>query len=61
MAAMYQRVRRQPKEGTITAAILVHSQACGLVAYAYDVHPDAVARVVAECAHEMEWPEKLLR
>lgn len=47
MAAMYRRVKRKPEEGTATAAIKCHAQACGFVAYAFNVHPDAVAREVA--------------
>jgi hypothetical protein len=45
---MYRRVKRKPKEGTINDAIKCHSQACGLVAFAFDVHPDEVARDVAK-------------
>lgn len=47
-ADMYHRVFREPREGTISAAIKSHSQACGFVAYALDLHPDEVARAVAE-------------
>ena len=50
MAAMYRRVIRQPSEGTAGAAILVHAQACGFVAYAFNVHPDVVARAVQEAS-----------
>ena len=48
MAAMYARVVRKPVEGTAGAAVKVHAQACGFVAYAFDVHPDEVARAVSE-------------
>lgn len=48
MAAMYHRVVRQPLEGTIGAAITVHAQACGFVAYAFNVHPDVVAKAIAQ-------------
>ena len=44
--AMYHRVKREPKEGTISEAIKCHSQACGFVAYALDLTPDEVAREV---------------
>jgi hypothetical protein len=48
MAAMYHRVIRKPLEGTASAAIVVHAQACGFTAYAFNVHPDQVARAVAK-------------
>lgn len=48
MATMYRSVRRKPAEGTAMAAIKVHAQACGLVAYVFNVHPDAVARAVRD-------------
>lgn len=48
MVAMYRTVKREPDEGTASAAIRVHAQACGFVAYAFNVHPDYVARCVAE-------------
>lgn len=48
MVALYHETRRAPDEGTATAAILAHAQACGLVAYLLDVHPDRVARAVAD-------------
>lgn len=44
----YHRVHRHPLEGTATAAIKEHSAACGLVAYVFGLHPDYVARCVAE-------------
>jgi hypothetical protein len=47
IAACYSRVVREPNEGTITAAIVEHSAACGLVAYVFGVHPDHVAVAVA--------------
>ncbi len=46
LAEMYDRIKRPPNEGTATAAIICHAQACGFVAYAFDVHPDVVARAV---------------
>ena len=48
LRAMYYRVYRKPREGTAGEAIKAHAQACGFVAYALDVHPDEVARVVAD-------------
>lgn len=45
---MYRRVKREPEEGTVSAAIVVHAQACGLIAYVLGMHPDAVARVVRD-------------
>ena len=45
---MYNDVKRKPRDGSLDEAIKVHAQACGFVAYAYDVHPDRVARAVAE-------------
>lgn len=48
VVAMYRRVRRVPDEGTAAAAIRAHAQACGFVAYAFNVHPDAVAGAVAD-------------
>jgi hypothetical protein len=47
-AEMYKDVIRKPRDGSISEAIKVHAQACGFVAYAFDVHPDRVARAVAE-------------
>ena len=40
---LYRRVKRDPREGTITDAITVHAQACGFVAWLMNVHPDAIA------------------
>jgi hypothetical protein len=48
MAECYGRVVRAPREGTASAAIVEHSAACGLVAYVFGVHPDQVARAVAD-------------
>ena len=53
LAEMYAEVRKEPKEGTISEAIKCHSQACGLVAYAFDVHPDSVALAI-ERADQVE-------
>lgn len=50
-ADLYWSVKREPDEGTATAAIKVHAQACGLVAFVLNVHPDAIARAVAEGSH----------
>lgn len=47
LAEMYRRVKRKPREGTITDAVRCHAQACGLVAYCFDVHPDRVAEAVS--------------
>ena len=51
LAELYAKVKRIPREGSLSEAIKVHSQACGLVAYVFDVHPDVVARAVQ---HEMK-------
>ncbi len=48
MAALYYRVKREPDEGSIAAAIRVHVQACGFVAYVFNVHPDRVAEAVRD-------------
>lgn len=48
MASLYYRVKRDPKEGTLADAIRVHAQACGFVAYVFDVHPDRVAEAVRD-------------
>jgi len=48
VTACYHRVRRTPEEGTSMAAIKEHTVACGLVAYVFGLHPDYVARCVAE-------------
>lgn len=50
MTAMYRRVKRSPSEVIAAAAIEVHAQACGFIAYAFNVHPDTVARAVAEAS-----------
>jgi hypothetical protein len=54
LAEMYWRVIRVPTEGTAGAAIRCHAQACGFVAYAFDVHPDTVARAVALATQSRE-------
>lgn len=46
MVALYRRIKRRPKEGTLFEAIKCHAQACGFVAYVFDVHPDRVAEAV---------------
>lgn len=46
LAAIYHRVRRKPREGTMNDAIRCHTQACGVVSYVFDCHPDEVARAV---------------
>lgn len=48
MAALYYRVKREPLDGSISAAIRVHAQACGFVAYVFDTHPDRVAEAVRD-------------
>ncbi len=45
---MYDRVKRPVREGSLHEAIKMHAQACGLVAYVYDVHPDEVAEAVRD-------------
>jgi hypothetical protein len=52
VVACYHRVRREPIEGTAGAAIQEHSVACGLVAYVFGLHPDYVARCLAERIHD---------
>jgi isochorismate hydrolase len=52
MAEMYWRVKRSPEEGSVSAAISCHAQACGIVAFVSNVHPDNVARAVADFARE---------
>lgn len=48
MVDLYFRVRRKPKEGSLAEAIRCHAQACGFVAFTFDVHPDDVARAVKD-------------
>ena len=48
IAALYWRIKRSPEEGTLAPAIRAHAQACGLIAYLFDIHPDEVARHVAQ-------------
>jgi hypothetical protein len=50
-AEMYKDVIREPRDGSVSEAIKVHAQACGFVAYAFDVHPDRVAQAVS-----LQWP-----
>jgi hypothetical protein len=45
-AEMYRDVKRTPRDGSLAEAIKCHAQACGFVAYAFDVHPDRVAQAV---------------
>ena len=45
---MYNDVKRKPRDGSLAEAVKVHAQACGFVAYAFDVHPDRVAQAVAD-------------
>jgi len=46
-ADMYWALKRRPLEGTASAAVQAHSQACGVVGWLLDWHPDRVARAVA--------------
>lgn len=46
-AALYWRLKRRPNEGTLAPAIKAHSQACGIIAYLFDMTPDEVARIVS--------------
>jgi hypothetical protein len=48
--ALYRRVKRTPEEGTFEPAVRTHAQACGLIAFLLNVHPDVVARIVARAA-----------
>lgn len=48
LVAMYYEVIRKPLEGTAGAALKAKGQACGFVAYLFDVHPDRVASAVAD-------------
>ena len=49
MARLYHRIKRySPEGGAPAGAIRDHSQACGIIAYLFDVHPDTVARAVKE-------------
>ena len=49
MARVYHRIKRHsPEGGSLAGAIRDHSQACGIIAYLFDVHPDTVARAVKE-------------
>lgn len=45
---MYERIKRKPCDGSLAEAIKVHSQACGFLAYVFDLHPDVVARAVRD-------------
>ena len=42
LAAAYERVKRASVDYSLSEAIRHHSQACGLVAFVFDVHPDRV-------------------
>ena len=48
MASLYALVKRPARDYSLTEAIRRHAQACGFVAYVYDVHPDRVAEAVKE-------------
>lgn len=49
MARVYWRVKRHTPESTsLPGAIRDHAQACGVIAFLFDVHPDTVARAVNE-------------
>jgi hypothetical protein len=61
MVAMFYRVRREPLEGTAIAACRVHAQACGFVAYSFDVHPDHVAQAVASFRERCALPPRPVR
>lgn len=50
LARMYHDVHKAPEEGSIEAAVRRHAQACGLVAYVMNVHPDKVAQAVKDWA-----------
>ena len=52
MVDLYERVKRSPRDGSISAAITVHAQACGFVAWVFDVHPDRVAEAVRDARRE---------
>ena len=54
MADLYERVKRPCAEGSLSEAITLHSQACGLVAYVFNVHPDDVAVAVQQRAARAE-------
>jgi hypothetical protein len=43
---MYNDVKRTTNYGSLANAIKAHAQACGFVAYAFDIHPDEVALAV---------------
>lgn len=53
LAEMYHRVKRRPKDGSLASAIRVHAQACGLVAYVFDIHPDGVAEAVRDAKRDL--------
>ncbi len=46
LAQMYLNVKRAPSDSGIYQAIKVHAQACGLIAFVANVHPDDVALAV---------------
>lgn len=45
--ALYWRIKRKPEEGTLEPAIRTHAQACGMIAFLFNLHPDHVAEIVA--------------
>jgi hypothetical protein len=45
---MYNRIKRPVRDGSLHEAIKAHAQACGFVAYVFDVHPDEVAEAVRD-------------
>ena len=59
MADLYERVKRPPRDGSISAASTVHAQACGFVAWVFDVHPDRVAEAVRDADDDDGWPTTL--
>jgi len=58
-ADLYARIKRKPGEGTASEAMKCHSQACGMVAFMLDIHPDAVAGAVAKQTQTEAKPESL--
>ena len=47
MKSVYGRAKRKPVDGSMREAVKCHAQACGFVAFVFDVHPDVVAKAVA--------------
>lgn len=48
IAEAYKTCKRDPVDGSLAEAIKVHAQACGVVAYVFNLHPDKVAEIVKE-------------